>query len=397
VVGDDITTVTRCRNRRRLTRVCRIVVAVTALSCGCNLPAASKDEDGRAQPQPLTASGRSETVPNDPDDPAIWVHPTDPSRSLVLGTDKVEISGGLYVFDLAGTLRQSITPLDRPNNVDVEYGVRLGARTIDIAVLTERKQHRLRVFGIARDGAALTDLVPAGLPVLEGQTGEASEPMGIALYKRPRDGAVFAIVAPKTGAATEYLWQYLLTTDDRGAVQATLVRRFGHFSRAGSAPDEIGEIEAVVVDDALGFVYYSDERYGVRKYHADPDHQAGASELAAFGRDGYLGDREGLAIYPTGETTGYVVSSDQIAGGTRLRLFRREGTTRDPHDHHEVQTILTGADSTDGLEVTARSLPGYPAGLLVMMNSSARNFLFYDWRAVISAMSTSQVTRQGGR
>src|SRR5688572_26486783 len=99
------------------------------------------------------APARSTTpLPPDPADPAIWRHPTDPARSLVLATDKIESKGGLYVFGLDGKLRQTIAPLDRPNNVDIEYGVRLGGRTTDVAVLTERKQHRLRVFQIPADG-----------------------------------------------------------------------------------------------------------------------------------------------------------------------------------------------------------------------------------------------------
>ncbi len=145
------------------------------------------------------------------------------------------------------------------------------------------------------------DLAPDGLPVLEGQTGEASEPMGVSLYKRPADGVTFAIVAPKTGGTTDYLWQYRLERKSPGErITATLVRRFGNFSRRGAEPGEIGEIEAVVVDDELGYVYYSDERFGIRKWHADPDHADAARELAVFGTEGYAGDREGLAIYAPG-------------------------------------------------------------------------------------------------
>jgi 3-phytase len=338
-------------------------------------------------PDRVSAAGKTAVVPNDPDDPAIWVHPTDPSRSLILGTDKQESSGGLYVFGLDGGLRQSIGPLDRPNNVDVEKAFPIGGQLVDIAVLTERMQHRLRVFAIAAEDGALSDLAPAGLPVLEGEQKEASEPMGIALYKRARDGAVFVIVAPKTGETTEYLWQYRLEAGAQKDLTARLVRRFGRFSRIGAESDEIGEIEAVVVDDALGYVYYSDERYGIRKYHADPDHPDAAHELASIGVDGYDGDREGLAIYETGRGTGYLVSSDQVPGRTRVKLYRREGAPGRPHDHSEVQTILTAADSTDGLEVTSQPLPGFSRGLLVMMNSSDRNFLLYDWRAVLAALS----------
>ena len=324
-------------------------------------------------------------LPHDPDDPAIWRHATNPARSLVLATDKIESKGGLYVFGLDGQLRQTIAPLDRPNNVDIEYRVPIGGRATDVAVLTERKQHRLRIFQIPADGGALTDLAPAGLPVLAGQSGDQSEPMGIALYKRPKDGAVFAIVAPKGGEATNYLWQYRLDGDGRG-VRATFVRRFGTFSRQGVLLGA-GEIEAVVVDDELGYVYYSDERFGIRKWQADPDHQDAGHELAVLGRDGYRGDREGLAIYAEPGGRGYLVSTDQIDGGSRLHLYSRNGGPGGPHDHQLVAVIDTPSDETDGIDVTSAALPGFPRGLLVMMNSGPKNFLFYRWEDIVSGVA----------
>ena len=95
----------------------RLAFSIALLLCvaGC---AAS----GGESPAPLEPAGRTAKVPNDPDDPAIWIHPSDPSKSLILGTDKTESVGGVYVFGLDGALRQSLTPLDRPNNIDVEYG-----------------------------------------------------------------------------------------------------------------------------------------------------------------------------------------------------------------------------------------------------------------------------------
>src|SRR5262245_14985825 len=55
-----------------------------------------------------------ETVPagvlqGDSDDPAIWVHPTNPEHSLVIATLK---NGGLAVFDLGGQLRQLFAPAE---------------------------------------------------------------------------------------------------------------------------------------------------------------------------------------------------------------------------------------------------------------------------------------------
>ena len=349
------------------------------------LPGQSPRTDAPPPAAVLLPTLATAAVPHDADDPAIWISRSDPAKSLILGTDKQERTGGLYVFGLDGRIRQTIAPLDRPNNVDVEYGLRLGGTSVDVAVLTERDCHCLRVFGIPADGGALTDLAPDGIPVLEGQTGEAAAPMGIALYRRQADGAVFAIVAPKTGGASDYLWQYRLEDAGAGRVRGRFVRRFGAFSRKGSTPRDTGEIEAVAVDDDLGYVYYSDERFGIRKYLADPDRPGAARELASFGTDGYQGDLEGLAIYATGPGTGFIVSSDQVSRGSRVMLYPREGSGGNPNEHPRIATVLTTADATDGLDVTAAALPGFPRGLLVMMNSRAKDFLIYRWEDVVAA------------
>ena len=165
----------------------------------------------------------------------------------------------------------------------------LAGGATDIAVATERLARQLRVFRIDPAEGRLVDL--GGIPILQGEAGEAGAPMGIALYRRPRDGAVFAIVAPKEGPRVGYLWQYRLSDVGNGRVGATFVRRFGTFSAA--TVREENEIEAVAVDDALGYVYYADEADGIHKWHADPDHPDAGRELAHFARSGFRGDREG--------------------------------------------------------------------------------------------------------
>jgi len=318
-------------------------------------------------------------VSHDADDPAIWLNPADPARSLIIGTNKVAApDGALVVFGIDGAIRQTIAGLDRPNNVDIETGVTLGPRVVDLIVTTERLQHRLRLFTVTRDRATLEDA--GAVPVLAGEAGEASEPMGIGLYKRSSDGALFAIVAPKTGASEGYLAQYRLTADPGGRISGALVRRFGRFSRRGPAAGSIGEIEAIVVDDALGYIYYADERFGIHKWHADPDHSDASRELAVFGLEGYQRDREGLAIYSHADGTGYLVSTDQIPGGSIFKLYRREGEPGAPHTHRVIAEAQTTADDTDGIEVTSASLPNLPDGVLVAMNSRTRTFAIFDWR-----------------
>ena len=201
--------------------------------------------------------------------------------------------------------------------------------------------------------------------------------MGISLYRRPRDGAVFAIVSAKSGPRENYLGEYRLSDDGQGRVKATFARYFGAYSGAA-------EIEAVAVDDALGYVYYADENSGIRKYHADPDHPGAAHELAFFGRAGFKANHEGIAIYARPNGTGYIVCTDQLPGNSEYHIYRREGEPGRPHDHERLLKIVRGgADSTDGLEVTSQPLGSvFPAGAMIAMNSSGKNFLVYKWEDV---------------
>jgi 3-phytase len=379
---------------RPFTLLAMATALVLFASSGCRRASPAPDEDStKPPPAPsrmsqaleIEAEYSTASLSNDPDDPAVWVHPTDPSRSLILGTMKVAAPAGAVVaFGMDGQIRQVISGIDRPNNIDVEYGLQLGGKRFDIAVVTERLARQLRIFRIEPTDGRLVDI--GAVPVLQGQPGEAGAPMGIALYRRPRDGATFAIVAPKEGPRQGYLWQYRLADAGAGRVGATLVRRLGNFS-ATSIRDE-NEIEAVAVDDALGYLYYSDEADGIHKWHADPDHADAARELAHFARTGFRGDREGIAIYALPDGTGYIVVTDQIDEDSEYHLYPREGAAGNPHDHsREIAVLRGGADATDGIEISSRPLgPGLPSGVLVAMNSGPRNFLVFRWQDIAAAV-----------
>jgi 3-phytase len=296
-------------------------------------------------------------------------------------------AGAIVVFGLDGQVRQVISGIDRPNNIDVEYGFRLAGRAVDIAVATERLKRQLRVFRIDPDDGRLVDL--GGIAILEKQDGEAGAPMGIGLYRRDRDAAIFAIVAPKTGPRDGYLWQYRLFDAGADRIGARFVRRFGKFSAA--AVREENEIEAVAVDDELGYVYYADEADGIHKWHADPDHPDAQRELAHFGQTGFRGDREGIAIYGLADGTGYIVCSDQLDQDSEFHVYAREGTPRDVHDHsREIALLRGGADATDGLEISSRPLGvDLPYGVMIAMNSGPKNFLLFRWQEVAAAIHPS--------
>lgn len=313
----------------------------------------------------------TEPVPHDSDDPAVWIDPTDPTKSLVIGTDK-EQDGGLYVYDLNGKMQtgKCVKNLQRPDNVDVEYGLTLSGKPTDIAVATERYTHKLRIF-------SLPDMKPidgGGIDVFVGETGTMfRDLMGISLYKNPQ-GVIYAIVGRKNGPTDgSYLWQYRLDDDGTGQVKATLVRKFGTYSGKK-------EIESIAVDDKLGYVYFSDEGVGVRQYYADPE--KGNAELALFATTGFVEDHEGISIYETTDSTGYIVVSDQ--GANRFQIFRREGKPGQPFQHDWVRTVPVRAQQSDGSETISVPLnKQFQHGLFIAM-SDDRTFQLYRWEDLMS-------------
>ena len=315
----------------------------------------------------------TEQVAEDSDDPAIWIHPADVTKSLILGTDK---GGNLYTFDLAGKILadRTQTGLARPNNVDIQQRVVLDGRTIDVAIVTERDGGRVRMYRLPE----VTPIDGGGIEVFAGDPPDLRTPMGVALYHRPSDGALFAIVSRKTGPADGYLWQYRITGDGNGGVRFEKVRQFGAFSGGE------GEIEAIAVDDDSGYVYYSDEWAAVRKYAADPDAPDANRQLAVIGAKGFREDREGISIYKTGAATGYILVSDQQAN--LFRVYPREGTATGPHDHPEIATIPVSTLESDGSEVTSTPLgPTFPQGLFVAM-SEGKVFQLYRWEDLASRL-----------
>ena len=69
----------------------------------------------------VAATVETEPVPSKDDaadDPCVWIYPTAPSRSTIIGTDKKD---GLAVYDLAGHTLQYL-PDGRLNNVDIRVG-----------------------------------------------------------------------------------------------------------------------------------------------------------------------------------------------------------------------------------------------------------------------------------
>ena len=322
-----------------------ITVGLLVVSCGKKLPVIAPDVI-------------TEKTLHDTDDPAIWINKENPEASIVFGTDKDEVNGGVYAFNLEGKIikEKSLTGISYPNNVDVEYGFALNDSTLtDIMVFSEREKHQIRLFSVPD----MKPLDGGGFKVFEDETNiEMKRPMGVSIYKNPKTGQVSVFVSRKNGPQTGYLYQYELLSDSLG-VKINLLRKIGIFSGKK-------EIEAIAVDDEKGILYYSDEGVGIRTYHANPE--KGDAEIVLFGGEHFKDDIEGIAIVKYDKKSFLIVSNQQAH---TFNVFNAETNAF-------IKEINLGTIETDGCDVTTLALGNkFPNGLFVSMNDE-KNFFFHD-------------------
>lgn len=303
------------------------------------------DEDERPVTDPsvpvVTAFAETTPVPSlddAADDPAIWVHPTDPAKSVILGTDK---RSGLYIYDLSGAQIGAL-PLPRPNNVDLRQN--LAGSGIDIAVTSNRGDNTVSLIAVAGGEATEVGRVPT----------VREEPYGICL------GDVGGGVVAVTHKGGEVDLYQVAAVD--GGLTA---RAFNSFS-LGS------QLEGCVFDEPNGTLFVGIEEVGIVALPTSKLAALTAADAATVdsvdGATGTTADIEGLTLYRTGEKDGYLIASSQ-GNNTFAAYDRRTRAFAGRFSIGPSPSGIDGAEETDGIAATAAALgEAYPQGLLVVQD-----------------------------
>ena len=342
------------------------------------------------KPHPqVIASGETQPVPSADDaadDPALWVHPSNPSKSLILGTDKQH---GLFTYSLDGAQRQALA-VGRLNNVDVRQRVS-GAKgtdvVVDIAAATNRTTKTVDLFLIDAQG-----VVSPALAIASGFT----DPYGVCLYHSVATGKLYVFACDKPGLVRQ--WEVSISPDRKLA--ATEVRSF-----------EVGsQSEGMVCDDQAGFLFIGEEQAGVWRYNAEPTAKDGEDTnkartliCAALPIGPLVADVEGLAIARPAKGPAHLVVSSQ--GDNSYHLL----DLAPPHAHRGSFVVSSlraskasdggAVQETDGIEIYAAPLPGYPGGIMIVQDGRnapfPQNFKMLSWDAVLRSTALSAADASG--
>lgn len=314
----------------------------------------------------VEAAAETEGTRGDADDPAIWLDEADPAASLILGTDK---TAGLYAYGLDGAVRDFL-PDGELNNVDLRP-FSLRGEPVALAGATRRDDETL-VFYVVRDGR-VERAVPWQHAAIPPDAPEADDIYGFAMGQDA--GGLYALVNFKTGEIAQYR-----VREAQGTIALDHVRTL----RVPTQP------EGMVADDEAGHLYVGEEDAGIWRFPLSPEGGTEGALVAAIPspclpRD----DVEGLAVVDG--PTRFLVASAQ--GVHRAAVFRLDGEAR-PACAALVEVAagaVDGVTETDGLDATARAVgPGYPSGLLVMMDDQnagfTTGFKLVDWAAVAGSL-----------
>ena len=272
----------------------------------------------------------------DQDDMCVWIHPTDPSLSTVITSDKE--SNELYVYDLDGNVLQTL-PGAEPGNIDVRYGFQLGGQCVDIVALNERDDNNIKVYAVDPSTRQLTRVDNGSI-----NTGPN---LGFTLYKHRPDAMLYGYTGPLSGLIKQYRLVELIDGTVGGVATGW---EFDH-----------GEVEGMVGDDETGYVYLGESLVGIWRVNAMDDMD---EELIAQVGDssGLTADVEGVTLYHSANGTGYIIASSQ--GADKYTIVDR----MPPHKPVGEFTV-EGAGMTDGIDVVSIPLNGtYPMGMFVFHN-----------------------------
>jgi 3-phytase len=337
-------------------------------------PAAEATATSTAKPVPVTAL--VETQPagsygDAADDPAIWAHPSDPARSVVIATDK---KAGLYVYDMSGAVQQFL-PDGKMNNVDLREGFLLGGKPVTLVTASNRTNQSIAIYRFDPATRSLVDVADGVQP-----TGMA-DPYGLCMYRSAVDGKTYVFI---NGDDT-LKRQWELIDAGNGKVKTRQVREMKFDSQT----------EGCVADDEAGLLFVDEEAKGIWMQSAEPTGGAPMSSMAAI-KDvpAITADLEGVGIYDLGGGRGYLVVSSQ--GNDSYAVFRREGKREYLGSFSVVADPVRGIDGiseTDGLEVSSRNLgPGFEHGAMVaqdgrnVMPVENQNYKMVPWESIAKAL-----------
>ena len=312
------------------------------------------------------------------DDPAIWLNKSNPSNSIVFGTDK---KSGIYSYNLQGQ-ELSYTNLGNINNIDT--------RTINVGD-DENVSDFTFLFASNRTLGSVDLWVFEDNEIRQKLENNSWKVPSKPSFRGKSDIIVYGICA---GIDAKYGLVAFLTEDTGPRVEVWNLTEDG--LNLITTFNNGGESEGCVYDDQNRTLFISEEEVrGVLKAYRLDDSFDFSEPYIVDSRDGQIGgDPEGVSLYKTPNNSGYLILSSQ--GDSKFNLYDRN------YPYGYITSFRIGSSKsidnvtdTDGIETINFKLSDeYPEGIMIAQDgynkdglwSKKQNFKFVSFQDILEAV-----------
>lgn len=310
---------------------------------------------------------------NGADDPAIWLNENNPDSSFFIGTDKSGL-GRLELYNMDGSRFWSTPVGTSYNNVDVLYNYVLGEDTIDLVGACNKPETSLDFFKVDSETRTLVNI--------SGNTNvNMSDMYGFSMYSDLCNDVFYSFLNRRTTDGKCY--QYEMINTSEGLIDIELVRIISNLP---------SRTEGMIADPVLGHLYVSEESVGIWKYGSRPEDGLDRILMDSVSGPNLTALIEGLCIYYTGDSSGYLIASSQ--GGDDFQVYTREGDntylgtfTIDANEGEDIDAV-SHADGIDVMNVPMGN--DYPNGVFIthdLTNTGGNsNYKMVPWESIANAL-----------
>ena len=357
----------------------------------------------------------------DVDDPAIWVNPTDKSKSLVVTTLK---KGGIDVYNLQGQLLQFIPPAlapscsdlsaqcdnkaGRTNNTDIIYDFNFNGNKVDLVVVSDRGLDKITIYIIKPNSTSLLqNVTSASAPLIfaknQQEINQGRTAYGLATAKTDKAMAFVSQNSETRVAQLEIFDNGDGTISYQNITNMDFPEEFilpdkSRWTPCSDDNNERPHLEGIVADPKNDTLFLAQEDVGIWKVKLSEPNNSKHWQLIAkvkeygtpytrtwdkaeqeyicqlnieqdkgYGDEHLTADAEGLTLYDGGNGQGYLLASSQ--GNNTIALFNRQA----PYQYINSFTVagggIDGVKETDGMMVVNADLgKGFSQGVLVMQD-----------------------------
>lgn len=298
------------------------------------------------------------------DSPAFWKNPK--GEYWIVATAKE--SDVLVVYDATNgdEIKRYCESGTAPGQLERPNGIKI---IDDLALIVERDNQRVQIFSLPEFNHL--GFIGEGL----------KNPYGLDCYNKGEEYILYVTdnyetideQIPPADMLDERVHIYSFTIAD-GKVESKLIKKFGETEGEGV----LNIVESIMLDPEKDMLLLAEEDETQSKIKC---YNMQGKFVRSFGYGYFEGQAEGIALYDTGNGSGYWICTDQSETNNVFNIFDRNS--------FEYIASFSGdsTSNTDGIALTEMSFSDFPEGAIFACDDDG-GITAFNWKSIADSIKT---------